>query len=77
MYPDRIVEKDLLPSVDCAGHTPIAVIILTYNEESDGKTPRLEKVQDAGHRDIQVRGERFPTRITMRLHVRPFVVKVQ
>ncbi|HXH29522.1 MAG TPA: glycosyltransferase family 2 protein [Bacteriovoracaceae bacterium] len=35
MYPDRIVDKDLLPALGCAGHTPIAVIILTYNEEAN------------------------------------------
>ena len=35
MYPDRIVDKDLLPVLGCAGHTPIAVIVLTYNEEAN------------------------------------------
>ena len=51
--------------------------VLTDDKKCDFQIALFEKIEDARHNDIDIRGEGFPARIAMGLHIRPFIVQVE
>src|SRR5436309_774226 len=83
MQPRFVVERviaDLVPDCCYRGYRSTIFLkssILTDNKKCDLEVSLFQKREHARHDNIEIRWEGIPARITVRLHIRPFIVEVE